>query len=86
MKADLKVACQAVRIKDPKKMLAFLKVIYQQGFADGADADLCDEEDRFLRIRPNQKFECQCPECGTVLELDIRQLITEVEEQAVKDV
>lgn len=72
MKRALKsIVMQAVKLKDPVRMEVFLKELYLQGFADGANADIPDDDDRYLRLKDGHHYECECPECGSVMELDL---------------
>ena len=73
------VAMQAARIKDPTKMEAFLKELYTQAFADGANAEVEEDGYRFVRIQIGRIYECQCPECGAFMELDLLGLLDEKE-------
>lgn len=74
------VAMQAVRIKDPTKMEAFLTELYLQAFADGANAEVAHDDDKYLKLEANRTYECICPECGVALELDLLGLLEEGED------
>lgn len=74
------ITMQAVRLKDPAKMEAFLTELYMQAFADGANAEVAEEGDRYLKLKVNHTYECQCPECGAFMDLDLLGLLEEGED------
>ena len=73
------ITMQAVKLKDPVKMEAFLTELYLQAFADGANAEVVEDGDRYLKLKVNHTYECQCPECGAFMDLDLLGLLEEEE-------
>lgn len=63
-----------------KELVGFLKGIYIQGFADGSDAEVLDDDDRAIRIKRGTTYECICPYCEGEMSLDLYSLLTPEEE------
>ncbi len=51
----------------------FIEDVAKEYIAAVRDTDYVDEED-YLKIK-DTNFECECPNCGTVLSLDLKELV-----------
>lgn len=57
------------------EIVRVLKMCYLYGVADGAEAEVAEGTDRFLRIKTDTHYETECPACQTWLELDLLGLL-----------
>lgn len=75
MKPDRRVAVQVAKEKNPDKILKMLKQVYLYGFADGAEAEPLESDERFLRIKIGTDYVVQCPNCGEEIQIDLLDLL-----------
>lgn len=75
------IAMQAVRVKNPDRMEQFLTEVYLIGVADGANAEVVKDSDRYLKLEIGRKYECICPICESEIELDLLGLLEDEEEK-----
>lgn len=71
-----KLAMLAVRIKSANKMEEFLSKALKVAYAEGAGAHIVDDsKEIYYRVPKETKFECLCPECKALLEIDLSELV-----------